>query len=310
MLRLVLLPPILFNLTGIIDTYLTKLLGKHQTLGNLKSSTGTLMIIGGLLALLVAIVLFCFLWTKVFTIGIQAIVSIVCAGVFYGFAAFPYFEALKGEKIENIIPMLQTIPIFTYIVGSIVLGESMSPISIILMIAIVSITILFSRNFQEKKFNYKGLVLVLASSLLYALCYVSFKFGGENVKNIRISYFREHMGVALISLAFLLKTKTRTTTFQFFRNSKVSFSLLNAGNEMSYIIGVLIINYLTLHFNIAFINTLSNGLQPILWFFMVFLAYKLLPNIYTRKYHKKELVWKFILCWLTFLLLFLFYRIT
>ncbi|MDR2540461.1 MAG: hypothetical protein LBD11_01430 [Candidatus Peribacteria bacterium] len=45
MLALVLLVPILFNISGIIDTYLTKLFSKHQKSGNLTSSTGTLMIV-------------------------------------------------------------------------------------------------------------------------------------------------------------------------------------------------------------------------------------------------------------------------
>ena len=310
MLRLIILPPILFNLNWIVDTYLTKLLGKQQKAGVLESSTETLMIIGGMLTFLAAIVLFCCLWTKVFTIGLPAILSITFAGIFYGFASFPYFEALKKEKIENIMPMYQTIPIFTYLVASLVLGETMSPLSILLMVVIVGITTLFSRNFKEKKFNNKGLVLILASALLYALCFVSFKFWGESVDNIRISYFREHIGVSLISLAFLLRTKTRTTTFQYFKQCWMKFTLLNAGNEVSYTIGIFFTNYLTLFFNVAFIETIIDGLQPVLGFLMVFLAYKLFPRIYVWKYSRKELLWKYTLCWVTFLLLFIFYHIT
>jgi hypothetical protein len=59
MLALVILTPILFNFTGLIDTYLTKLFGKQQKAGNLQSSTETLMIIGGMIALLVAFIMFC-----------------------------------------------------------------------------------------------------------------------------------------------------------------------------------------------------------------------------------------------------------
>jgi drug/metabolite transporter (DMT)-like permease len=93
-----------------------------------------------------------------------------------GIAVYPYLEALKGEKIENIIPMLQTIPVFSYVLANIVLGESMSIWSIIIMIAVVGTTMLFSRDLQAKKYNRKGILLMLLSSLFYGLSYVSFKF--------------------------------------------------------------------------------------------------------------------------------------
>jgi phosphatidylserine synthase len=85
---------------------------------------------------------------------------------------------------------------------------------------------------------------------------------------------------------------------------------LNIGNEIFYLIGMVIVSYLVLHYNVAFIETISNGLQPILAFFMVFLAYKFLPDIYIRNYKKKELIGKLSLCIITFLLLFIFYRVS
>jgi len=46
MLALVLIPPLLFALTGIIDTYFVHILGEKQQRGILKNSIATLMIIG------------------------------------------------------------------------------------------------------------------------------------------------------------------------------------------------------------------------------------------------------------------------
>jgi hypothetical protein len=45
MLALVLLAPLLFATTGIIDTYFTKVLGVKQKEGTLTSSIATLMVI-------------------------------------------------------------------------------------------------------------------------------------------------------------------------------------------------------------------------------------------------------------------------
>ncbi|MDR3169139.1 MAG: hypothetical protein LBU27_05260 [Candidatus Peribacteria bacterium] len=134
------------------------------------------MIIGEIMAVIVAIVLFCIYGMQVFTIGTKEILSILIGGIFIGIAVRPYLVALKGERVENIIPLLQTIPLFCYVFANLLLGEVMSVWSIVLMIATVGVTILFNRNFQTKTFNRKAVFLMLLSALLYGLSFVSFKF--------------------------------------------------------------------------------------------------------------------------------------
>ncbi len=309
MFLLLIIAPILFNLTWLIDTYLTSRFGKEQKEWTLESSTWTLMIIWWIIALLVSIITWIFLWNDVFSISKSAIFMLLISWLLYGFAARPYFEALKIEKIENIIPFLQTIPIFTYIIANIALGENLSLPSIVLMCIIVLITWLFGRDIKTWKINFLGLTLILGCSLLYSSSFVLFKLWWWETLNIWTAYFREHIWVAFSYLLFLLSHRTRKTTLSYFSNNWIWFSVLNIWNELFYIVWVLIVNYLSLHYNIAFINTISNGLQPLLWFLMVFLAYKILPKIYEWDYSQKELKWKIILCIISFVLLFWFYKI-
>ena len=310
MIFFMILAPLLFNLTGLIDTYLTKLFWKEQSEGTIESSTWTLMIIWGSIALLVAVALLPFLWNQIFSIGIKEIWIILLAGGFYGIATYPYFHALKSEKIENIIPMLQAIPIFSYIIAGILLWESMSTRGIVLMGLSVLVAILFGWNFWEKKINYKGILLIFASCILFSLYNVTFKLWTADATGVWISYFWQHLWIATVSLAFLLNKSIRKTSFRYFKTKWIWFSILNIGNEIFFIVGMALVSYLTLFYDIAFVKTLTNWLQPVLWFVMVFLAYKFLPNIYEWKYSKKELIWKVLLCIISFLLLFIFYTVS
>ena len=176
MLRLVLIAPLLFATTGVIDTYFTKVLTKKQNEGILSSSVATLMIIGGIVSLLFILVLFGIFRTEIFSISLTSIGSLMLSGAFRGLASIPYFKALKGEKIENITPFFQTIPIFTYGLANIVLKEQLTPLSIFLMLAIVVVSGLFMWDFKTRKINRKGILRMLLSSLLYAFFYVGFKF--------------------------------------------------------------------------------------------------------------------------------------
>jgi len=222
-------------------------------------------------------------------------------------AVRPYFEALKVEKIENIIPFLQTIPIFTYVIANIVLGESMSLLSIWLMIAIVCVTVLFSWDIHLNKINSRGLVLVLLCALIYSCSYVVFKVWWWESASLRVSYFWEHIGVAIACLSFGLSYKARTNIIWYFKTNDLGFSILNIWNEWFYIGGMLILNYLSLHYDIAYINTITNWLQPLLWFMMMFIAYKYLPKIYDRNYSFRELTRKITLCVISCALLYWFY---
>lgn len=309
MLLLLLLAPFVFNLSGLIDTYLTQLFWKDQLDGWLHSSTWTLMIIWWIVALIFLVFVGLFRYNYIFVIRWSALFHLVLSGMMFWLASFPYFESLKIDKIENIFPILQTIPLFTYLIANIVLGESMSLISIVIMILVVLVTGLFSRNISTGRLHIRSLLLVLLSSILYAISYVFFKIWWWEEVHLRVSYFWEHIWIALFCLLFLLSHKIRISTVRYFKNNGIWFSWLNIGNELLFIVGIIIVNYLSLQYPIAFVNTIVNWLQPLLWFIMVYIAYKIFPSIFEWEYSSKELSWKISLCVVSFVLISIFYSI-
>lgn len=304
-----LIAPILFNATWIIDTFLSRLFKKEQNNWVLESSISTLMIIGGIIALLVALMILPFSYNQILSVPINTILIIIWCGIIYGIAAYPYFHALNHENIENIVPILQTIPLFSYIFGVIVLWESIWSLHILLMVCIIVVTWLFSRNFKENRINRKWMIRTLCSACLYGLFYVLFKYwGGESI-SIRSAFFWEHIGVAIWCLSFAIPSKARRTTIKYLQANGWKFTILNIINELIFIIGIMIINYLTLSHPVAVINTLTSWIQPIIGFVMVFIAHKLIPKVYERDYTTKTIVYKIILCILSLVLLWRFFHI-
>jgi uncharacterized membrane protein len=306
LLLLAIIPPILFNLTGLVDMFLTKKFQNEVNDWVLHDSIWTLMIIWWTIALLVSLVLLPFIRQDL-SLSYSSLILVI-SWVAYWLAAYPYFQSLYHEKLENVIPLLQTIPVFAYILGGLILSEHISSTKIILMFLIVAITIIFSWDFKAKKMNLKGLIMILASAWLYAISFILFKAWWWEGLNIRTAFFREHLGVALVCLLRAIPRKTRETSILYFRWAGMKFAWLNIANELFYIVGVMILNFLFLLYPVAIVNTISNWVQPLLGFWMIWAAYKLYPKIFEREYSTKELSFKIIICIVVFILLFFFFQ--
>lgn len=276
----------------------------------LHNSISSLMIVWWVVTFIVSIILFPFVYDKFTTISVWSTITLILSWVLYWLAARPYFKALYAEKIENIIPLLQTIPLFSYIFWFIVLWESITIYQVILMVLIIFCTWLFSWNIHTKKRNIKWFLLAISSSMLYGLSFVLFKQWWWETTHVWLWFFREHIGVTLACLAFALLRRNRKSTYLYFISKWLKFGILNISNEIFYIVWIMVVNYLSLLYPLAIINTISNWLQPIIWFLMVWLAYKFLPSYFEWEYGKKELLRKLLLSVVCFWLLWYFFSIS
>lgn len=294
------IPPFLFNLTGLIDTFLIKLFGKEEDNGDLHDGIWSLMIIWSLVAGFVALGLLPWVFGDAFSISWKALWFLLLGWIAYGLAAFPYFKALQIEQIENITPLYQIIPLITYILGVIFLKEIVSLWILFAIIAVILVTALFYVNFSNFHFNKKAFFLCVLSATLYAICYVFFKVGGLSEWNFLVALFWEHIWVLLVGIYFFLSKRTRNSTIIFFKESGRKFSFLNLLNELIFIWWVMIFNYLSFSHYVVYVGIISNGIQPILAFPMKYLAHLIKPERYDRSYTKKQLLIKILLLILLF----------
>jgi hypothetical protein len=72
----------------------------------------------------------------------------------------------------------------------------------------------------------------------------------------------------------------------------------------------MILNFLSLTYPVAVVSVFGNGVQPLLWFFMVFLAHKIYPELFEWSYSKEDLSLKIWLCIIACGLLAWFFHLT
>lgn len=289
------IPPFLFNLTWLIDTFLVKLFGKEEDEWNLNDGIWTLMIIWGVVAWIIALFILPVVLKSAFSISFKALFFLIVAGLSYWLAALPYFKALQHEQIENITPMYQVIPIFTYLLGVVFLKEIIPFYILLLIIWVVVIMSLFYVNFKTFRLNKKALILCSISAFLYAISYVFFKVWWLAEWSFRVALFREHVGVFIVWIYFFLFRGTRKSTLKYFKTSWRKFSLLNLLNELFFIGWVIAVNYLWFSHYVVYVWILSGAIQPIMAFPMKYLAHRINPKWYERDYSKQQLFIKVIL---------------
>lgn len=295
LLLVFLIPPILFNLTWLIDTFLVTKFGEEKSNWTLESGIWTLMIIGGTVAWLVALWLLPFVYQDIFAIKRQPLCYLLAGGVAYGIGAYPYFKALEKEQIENIYPIYQTVPLFAYIIGFLLLWEIIPLRQIAAIIGIILVTALFYVDFKHFTFNKKAVFLCLTSVILYASSFVFFKKWWLAENNLWVSFFWEHIGVLLTGLRFFSKSSIRKTTIKYFKQAWRKFSILNIFNEMFFISGIILQNYISLHYLIVYMSVITNGGQVLLAFLMKYLAHRRNPKRYKRDYTRKSIIIKIVL---------------
>lgn len=291
-LLIFLIPPILFNLTWLIDTFLVSKFWEEKGNGNLESWIWTLMIIWWTIAGFVALGLLPSVYQEIFTIQRQSLLYLLFWGIAYGVAAFPYFKALEREQVENILPMYQTVPLFAYILWVLFLWEIIPLRQIFIILWIILLTGLFYIDLKHFTFNKKAVGLCLISVILYAISFVFFKKGGLEEGNLGVSFFWEHIGVMITGLRFFSQSSIRKTTIKYFKQAWWKFSILNIFNEMFFITGIILQNYISLHYLIIYMSIITNGGQVLLWFLMKYLAHRRNPKRYERNYTKTAIVIK------------------
>lgn len=307
---MIFLAPFLFNLTGLIDTYLVKRFGQEEQEGNLHHSIGTLTIFAAIIWAVSILVFLPRIWNDfVASFHNSAMVRLLLAGIVSSGGGIAYFYALQQEKIENIIPFYQTIPLWSMILGAMFLGESVSTMQTVIICGIIVLTMLFGFDTAKQTRNTTALLLILLSAILYALRSILFKYGGNQEDNFLVAVAREHIGTIIIWLYYRLQPKIRRSTISYINHSGWKFASLNITNEILYILAIIILNFASLSQYVVIVSLLSNGIQPLLGFAMSYGAHRLLPGIYERHYSQKTLIFKIVITLIILCLLWVFFSL-
>lgn len=273
-----LVSPILTSFGNYIDKVLTERFISKE------ASVLVLSLYSSLFSLLVIPIVYLFN-RNVFAISFAEATLLIVAGIVEIFSVFLYLNALRNEDTSTVVPIFQTIPVFGFFFGFLILGETLTGAQIAAGLIIVLGGILLTLEFSsERKLHLKvaPLLFMLASSLCFALYDALFKYGAIKT-SFWTSVFWQHVGVGLVGvILFVCTAKYRNAFVDNIRANGKKVLGLNLLNETLYVVGVGFYSYALLLAPIAIVATAS-VYQPVIVFVIGLFFTIFLPHILTEK---------------------------
>ena len=162
--------PALYAATNHIDKYLLQRYFKS-------GEVGSLVLFSSLFSIFALPIIY-LVQPAVFLIRQTEIVALMLSGALAILALILYFYALERDEASIVVPFYQTIPIFSFILGYFILGETLNIKEIFACLLIIGGAVVLSLDLTKGKIGVKFAVVVfmLGASLLFAVNGVIFKF--------------------------------------------------------------------------------------------------------------------------------------
>jgi uncharacterized membrane protein len=281
-----LLPPALWSVTNHIDKYL---LGKYIKGGGV----GALMIFSAMIGFFILPIIYIFN-PAVLGIGITRALLITINGAFYILAALPYFYALQKDEASVVVPLYQLIPVISYALAYLVLGETLNSLQIIggmfIVLGAIGITLELSKG-EKIKIKSQVFWLMLLSSFLFSINFTFFKYFALDLDFWTTSFW-EYSGFAISAVLMGVLVKSYRKEFlNLMKNNKIPILGLNGFNETVNIVAKLSFNFASLLAPVTLIWVV-NGFQPLFVFVYGVLLTLFFPHISKESVSKRHLLQK------------------
>lgn len=285
--------PLLWAISGYIDKYLITKYFKN-------GGVGALMIFSSLIGL--------FLLPIIFLIEPTVIdldwsyTGVLCLnGFLYLTALLPCLHAIKNDEVSVVLPLYQTVPVFSWILALFFLNEALTEKQLLAAGFIIFGAMLISVDSSSNKTKFKSKVffLILLSSFLVALNSFIFKLIAIQTTFWTTSFW-EYVGFSIFAVFLFLIKPYRQQFFYVLKDNKVTVLTINGINEILNIIGKIVMNFATILMPLA-LAWIINGLQPFfILLFGIFLAI-FFPKLTDESLNKKHIFQKIIAISLMFL---------
>jgi len=273
--------PALWSVTNHIDKYL---IGKYFR----GTGTGALIVFSSLIGLFVLPFILLF---QVNVLDIKPLNALLVMGgsAVALLAILIYLYSLKKDEASIVVPLFQTIPVFSYVLAYIVLGETLTSRQMLGAVLVILGAISISFDLTEKKPKFKSVVffLMLVSSFLSAFSGLIFKFVAVQ-NGFWTTSFWGYVGDTLVGIFLLLFIRAYRDQFiSVIKRSKVPIIGLNALNEIINVIASLCIKFASLLAPLALVWVV-NGFQPFFVFIYGVILTLFFPKLGTESLLKIE----------------------
>lgn len=229
------------------------------------------------------------------TLGLSSVVKLVLIinGVVSMTSLILYLNALQKYDTSSVVPMYQLIPVFSYVLGYLILGETLNLPQIIACVLIIVGAFVLSLTLEggQIKLNSKLLKMMGAASFFSALTGVIFKKIALDAGYWQ-SQFWEYCGIVLLGLFLLAFVRAYRKDFlQLYRATRGKIFVYGSATEAAMIGGDLLFNYSVLLAPVVLVYVV-NSFQPLFVLIFGIVLSKLLPKYYSEVHSRKKLVQK------------------
>ncbi len=280
--------PILWSVVNHIDKYL---LSKYFRSGGI----GGLLIFSSIFGLLVLPVA-AFFDPAIFSVSLQTIAVLMFMGAVTAFTLLLYLYALDSDETSIVAPFYQIIPVFGFILGYVVLGETITPQQTFACLILLGGALLLSIELNRSKggwFKGRLVSIVLLATFLIAALEVAFKFIAIADASFWIPTFWMHVGLVLFGVGLFAIRSYRTQFLRAVQDNRRWVFGLNAGSELLTLVGNIAFSYATLLAPLALVLVVDSY-RPLFVFAIGVVLTVFLPHVAKEDLSKKMLAQKIV----------------
>lgn len=282
-----LLPPALWSITNHIDKHL---LSKYFKGGGV----GALMIFSSLIGAFLLPIIY-FIHPAVLENITASHLIIAVNGFLYVLAILPYLYVLQKDEASIAVPLFQLIPVYSFVLGFLILGETLSIAQLIGGFIIVTASVFIAldiTNLKKIKLKLNVFLLMALSSLLFSLNFIIFKFFAVEA-NFFVTSFWEYVGFVICAICLLLIKKYRQEFFDVFKANSKAVLGINSVNEIVNICAKVSFNIASLLVPVTLV-WIVNGSQPIFVFIYGVIITLFFPKLGKENISRPALIQKVI----------------
>ncbi len=285
-----LIAPFIWSIVNHVDKYLVSKYFHGEGIGGL-------MIFVGIVSIPFALAIL-YLYPEVFSIPSAHIWVLITTGIIYNFAILFYLYALEEEDASLVVPFWQLSPVFAYMLGIMLLGETLGGMQLVgSLITLVGAVILSLELGDDSrlKLKKKAVLLMVLSSLCIALENVIFKkFSIPEDSFFWVSVFWNQVGMIVFAVGCLFIASYRQSLKKICKQNSTGVLSLNILEQIIETIGSMV-NYFALFLAPAALITLvTYSAQPLFVFVLGVILTILFPRFIKEDISKKNLVLKFV----------------
>lgn len=242
---------------------------------------------GGLMLPIIA-----FLDPGIFQLRAVEAIELMLIGSLLAIALSLYYAALQRDEASYVVPFYQTIPIFTYAAGFLILGEAISSIQILggSVILVGTLILSFDRLNAQMRFKAGVAIPMLLASLLLSLNDVFFKLFALET-GFWTSVFWTYAGSCAAGLIIISDADTRALFIEYISRNNIRGISAASVSESLFVIAEVVMHYATLLAPVVLVS-LVNAFQPGFVFAVGIMLTVFFPTLGTESLSKGALFQK------------------